>query len=131
MTLTDTAPNLDPGPIDPADTAGIPATADTTTELEGHVRVTTGADSEAPDARATVATVQALPELVHVDPATLIVSANVRAEVHLDKPFIASIRDQGVLVPIVARRRNDQLQVVLGQRRTLGAVEAGRALVPV
>jgi ParB family chromosome partitioning protein len=73
-----------------------------------------------------------LPELVHVDPATLVVSANVRADAGLDKQFVASVKDQGVLVPIVARRGEDgQLHVQLGQRRTLAAVEAGRPLVPV
>ena len=60
------------------------------------------------------------------------ISANVRSEANLDKPFVASISDQGVLVPITARRMADgQLHVVLGQRRTLGAIQAGRPLVPV
>lgn len=72
-------------------------------------------------------------ELVYVDPRALVVDANVREQVALDKPFLGSIRDLGVLVPISARRipGGDELRVVLGQRRTRAAVEAGLASVPV
>lgn len=66
-----------------------------------------------------------------VDPRTLVLEANVRADARLDKQFLASIRDRGVLVPIVAHRATDGLRVLYGQRRTLAAVEAGRAEVPV
>jgi ParB family transcriptional regulator, chromosome partitioning protein len=70
--------------------------------------------------------------LVLVDPRSLVVDANVRSEVLLDRAFVASVRDLGVLVPISARRcEGGVLKVVLGQRRTLAAVEAGRELVPV
>jgi ParB family chromosome partitioning protein len=71
-------------------------------------------------------------ELLAVDPATLIIGANVRREVALDKPFLRSIRERGVREPIIARRRDDGLLVVRkGKRRTLAAVETGRPLVPV
>lgn len=70
--------------------------------------------------------------LVHVDPATLTLEPNVRLACELDKPFVASIRDHGVLVPVVARRTGDGvLRVLMGQRRTLAAVQAGRPTVPV
>ena len=69
--------------------------------------------------------------LEHVDPRTLVLEANVRADARLDKAFVASVRDRGVLVSIVAHRDTDVLRVLYGQRRTLAAVEAGRATVPV
>jgi ParB family chromosome partitioning protein len=72
-------------------------------------------------------------ELVYVDPRTLVVDSNVREQAALDKPFIGSIRDLGVLVPISVRRipDDDRLRVILGQRRTRAAVQAGLASVPV
>jgi ParB family transcriptional regulator, chromosome partitioning protein len=72
------------------------------------------------------------PEILDVDPKTLVIGANVRLEPRLDKPFIASIRERGVLEPIIAYRDDDQRLVVLrGQRRTLAAVEAKRPSVRV
>lgn len=68
----------------------------------------------------------------HVDPASLLVDHNVRSDVALDKDFLASIRDLGVLVPIVAvRTGNGALRVRYGKRRTLASVEVGRSSVPV
>ena len=70
--------------------------------------------------------------LVLADPATLLLAGNVRGDARLDKPFVASVRDHGVLVPIVAHRTADgDLSVLYGARRTLAAVEAGRREVPV
>jgi ParB family chromosome partitioning protein len=69
--------------------------------------------------------------LEQADPRTLVLAANVRADARLDKAFVASIRDRGVLVPIVAHRDAGVLRVLYGQRRTLAAVEVGRATVPV
>ncbi|HEY9476619.1 MAG TPA: ParB N-terminal domain-containing protein, partial [Mycobacteriales bacterium] len=69
--------------------------------------------------------------LVHVDPTTLVLEANVRSEITLDRAFVGSIRDHGVLVPIVAWRAGGELRVRMGQRRTVAAIEAGRDLVPV
>src|SRR5690606_15146060 len=44
----------------------------------------------------------------------------------------SSIRQHGVLVPIIATENADgQLEVIDGQRRTIAAVEAGLATVPV
>jgi ParB family chromosome partitioning protein len=67
-----------------------------------------------------------------VDPTTLLVDANIRSDAALDKDFLASIRDLGVLVPIVAVRTEDGARRVrYGHRRTLAAVHVGRTSVPV
>jgi len=72
------------------------------------------------------------PELVEVDPRSLIIGANVRAVPEPDKGLVASVRERGVLQAIVAYRDADgDLVVLRGQRRTLAAVEAGRPTVPV
>ena len=58
------------------------------------------------------------------------IATSVRAR--LDREFLASVRDLGVLVPIVAVRTADgSLRVRYGHRRCLAAVEAGHAYVPV
>ena len=63
--------------------------------------------------------------ITHVDPGTLLVDLNVRNDLHLDRHFVESIRDLGVLVPIVAVRTKDgSLRVRFGHRRTLAAVAA-------
>jgi ParB family chromosome partitioning protein len=68
----------------------------------------------------------------NVDPSTLLVDVNIRTENTLDKAFIGSIRDLGVIVPIVAvRTAEGGIRVRHGHRRTLAAVEAGRTSVPV
>jgi ParB family chromosome partitioning protein len=69
--------------------------------------------------------------VVRVDPATLIVAANVRSNTKVTKEFVASVKLHGVLVPITAQEAEDGLRVVDGQRRTLAAVEAGLRDVPV
>jgi ParB family chromosome partitioning protein len=71
------------------------------------------------------------PTLAMLDPASLLVDLNIR-EAKLDKDFVASIKDHGVIEPIVAvRTENGQVRVRHGHRRTLAAIEAGQALVPV
>ena len=71
-------------------------------------------------------------ECVEVDPTTLIIGDNVRAAAHLDRQFLASLREYGVMNPIQATRADDgTLTVKRGQRRTLGAVKAGLTTVPV
>ena len=71
-------------------------------------------------------------ECIDVDPTTLIIGDNVRAAAHLDRQFLASLREHGVMNPIQAVRADDgTLTVKRGQRRTLGAVKAGLATVPV
>ena len=59
-----------------------------------------------------------------IDPATLTIDANVRADAQLDKAFLASIKEHGVIQPVVAHRAEDGgAHVLYGQRRTLAAVE--------
>lgn len=74
----------------------------------------------------------ATPTLEMIDPATLTVDTNVRKEAGLTKEFVASIKEHGVLVPVVAHRTEDgTVHVLMGQRRTLGAIEAGSTAIPV
>jgi ParB family chromosome partitioning protein len=69
--------------------------------------------------------------VVDMDPASLLVDVNIRSGVTLDKQFLESIRDLGILVPVVAVRTADgEVRVRLGHRRTLAAAEVGRT-VPV
>jgi ParB family chromosome partitioning protein len=71
------------------------------------------------------------PTLEMLDPATLLVDLNIR-EAKLDKDFLASVKDHGVIEPIMAVRTEDgQVRVRHGHRRTLAAIEAAQPLVPV
>ncbi|WP_165640213.1 ParB/RepB/Spo0J family partition protein [Klenkia brasiliensis] len=71
-------------------------------------------------------------DLLHVDPALLLVDLNVRHDARLDADFKASVAEHGVLVPVVVvRTHEDRLRVRFGHRRTLAAVEVGRPTVPV
>lgn len=71
-------------------------------------------------------------QLADVSPIDLVVAANVRGEARLASEFVDSIRERGVLEPIVAYRDSgEQLNVLYGKRRTLAAREAGLDLVPV
>jgi hypothetical protein len=66
----------------------------------------------------------------YVDPASLLIDTNVRLDARIDADFVASIRDLGVLVPIVAVRTLDgDLRVRFGHRRTIAATRAGRSVV--
>ncbi|WP_124711618.1 ParB/RepB/Spo0J family partition protein [Mycolicibacterium nivoides] len=72
--------------------------------------------------------------LEHLDPATLEIGENVRDEATLDKSFLASIAENGVLTPITAVRSAKDPNVIRvrnGQMRTLAARELGLASVPV
>jgi ParB family chromosome partitioning protein len=70
---------------------------------------------------------------VEVDPTTLEFDANVRTDMCLDRGFLSSLRERGVLEPIVCYHRDhDHTLVVLhGHRRTLAVVQAARSVVPV
>ncbi len=70
-------------------------------------------------------------ELVHLDPRTLLIEGNIRRKAALDDQFVKSVREHGVLMPIVAIRTEQGVQVRYGQRRTLAAIEALRPTVPV
>ena len=68
---------------------------------------------------------------LQIDPNLIVVEANVRTTAALDREFVASIKANGVLTPILARRdENGTVIVRAGQRRTLAAREAGLATIP-
>lgn len=67
-----------------------------------------------------------------VDPRTLLLDKNIRLSSDADKDFVASIKDVGVLQSITAVRTGDgQVRVRYGHRRTMAAIAAGLATVPV
>ncbi|MEO7018412.1 MAG: ParB N-terminal domain-containing protein [Leifsonia sp.] len=71
----------------------------------------------------------------HVDPNLIIIEANVRpgeTMKPITKEFVATIRDHGVMEPVIGYRDEHGNTIVrMGQRRTLGAREAGVATIPV
>ncbi|MDP9890010.1 ParB family chromosome partitioning protein [Arthrobacter oryzae] len=72
------------------------------------------------------------PMLEWLDPATLTVDVNVRKDAALTPSFVASIKEHGVMEPVIAHRKDDgTVHVLMGQRRTRAAVEAVRPLIPV
>ncbi|MEX5712953.1 ParB N-terminal domain-containing protein [Parafrankia sp. FMc6] len=70
-------------------------------------------------------------QISQLDPASLLLDRNIRSDADLDGDFLASIRDHGVLIPIVAMRAPDGIRVRYGARRTRAAIHVGRATVPV
>lgn len=74
----------------------------------------------------------ATPTLEMIDPTTLTVDINVRKDAALTADFIASIKEHGVMEPVIAHRKDDgTVHVLMGQRRTRAAVEAQRTEIPV
>ncbi|UKA77631.1 ParB/RepB/Spo0J family partition protein [Arthrobacter sp. FW306-07-I] len=74
----------------------------------------------------------ATPVLEMLDPASLTVDVNVRKDAALTADFVASIKEHGVMEPVIAHRKDDgTVHVLMGQRRTRAAVEAGRPVIPV
>jgi ParB family chromosome partitioning protein len=70
--------------------------------------------------------------LEHLDPNSLRLGDNVREYANLNKPFLDSIAEHGVLVPITAIRRHDGVvEVRNGQRRAMAARKVGLSTVPV
>lgn len=69
--------------------------------------------------------------LEHINPLNLTVDTNVRTVAELGTEFVASIKEHGVLQPVTAHEKDGSLHVLMGQRRTLAAVEAGRDTIPV
>lgn len=83
-------------------------------------------------AEKTTAAATVAPTLEWLDPATLSVDVNVRKEAALTPSFVASIEEHGVLEPVIAHRKDEgTVHVLMGQRRTRAAVEAGLSLIPV
>ena len=74
---------------------------------------------------------QMLGTIEHIDPNQIEVETNVRTVVKIDPALVASIREFGVLEPVVCRRTQDgAVSVRMGQRRVLAAREAERPTVP-
>lgn len=76
------------------------------------------------------------PTLELLDPRALTIDVNVRKDAALTPEFIASIREHGVIEPVIGHRKDNgdgttTVHVLMGQRRTRGAVEAGTELIPV
>lgn len=77
---------------------------------------------------------QPIGTLAYVDPMMLEIGDNVRDDAALGKEFLASVAENGVLVPITGVRHPDNSDVIRvrnGQRRTLAAREVGLTTVPV
>ncbi|BBY46613.1 hypothetical protein MARA_00430 (plasmid) [Mycolicibacterium arabiense] len=78
------------------------------------------------------ASTTAAPELLHLDPNEIEVGANVRFDPRLDRDFLASIEEHGVLAPVTAVRLEDgSVTLRDGQRRTQAARQLGLATIPV
>ena len=79
-------------------------------------------------------TEQPIGTLEHLDPTLLDIGDNARDDAALSKAFVASIAENGVLVPITGVRDPENpalVRVRNGQRRTLAAREVGLPSVPV
>lgn len=80
----------------------------------------------------STSTEQVAGSVEHIDPHVLEFEDNVRDYVELDKDFLDSLRELGVIVPILAVRDTEGRTFVReGQCRTLGAREVGLTSVPV
>lgn len=95
---------------------------------------TTTAATESSNESATVDTT-AGEEFARLAPTALVLGPNVRDDVDTDsdefRDVVDSIREHGVLLPILARRDGDQVIVIDGQVRTLAAIDAEADTVPV
>jgi ParB family chromosome partitioning protein len=101
----------------------------TVAEMENALeRIRAGRPAIAPVAPTTA------PEFLQLDPTKLTTDKNVRTDLKLDKAFLASIEQHGVLEPIVAFPDPDNAgcyRVHIGHRRAAAAVQAGLTTVPV
>lgn len=71
-------------------------------------------------------------ELIEMDPTLITLETNIRTEAALDAGFLAAIRANGVLTPVLGHRNDDgTVTVRAGQRRVLAAREVGLETVPV
>jgi hypothetical protein len=71
-------------------------------------------------------------EYLEVDPAELLIGSNFRFDPRIDKAFLASIEEHGVLQPIIGYRDTEgRIVVRYGGRRTVAAIQVGRTSVPV
>lgn len=69
---------------------------------------------------------------LEIPPGELLLDRNLRRDEALDRAFLDSLKQNGVLVPIVAVETDEgELRVRYGHRRTAGAVKVGLLTVPV
>lgn len=75
----------------------------------------------------------ATPELLHLSPNDIEIEENVRLDPRLDRDFLASIEEHGVLAPVLAVRIDGQAKPLVreGQRRIQAARQVGLTSVPV
>lgn len=66
----------------------------------------------------------------HLNPADIHVEANIRRTVKTDRTFWSTIKQDGVVVPVIVEKRDDGYHLIDGQRRTLAAVDAGLTTIP-
>lgn len=73
------------------------------------------------------------PELLHLSPNDIEIEENVRLDPRLDRDFLASIEEHGVMVPVLAVRIDGQDKPLVreGQRRIQAARQVGLTSVPV
>lgn len=71
------------------------------------------------------------PRVEQIDPRNLIVDTNVRKDHGLTPEFLDSLTQHGVIQPVRAYQAEDGIHVIAGQRRTLGAIQAGLETIPV
>ena len=78
-------------------------------------------------------TITATPELIHLNPNEIDIEDNVRLDPRLDRDFLASIEEHGVLQPVLAVRIDGQDKPLVreGQRRIQAARQVGLSTVPV
>ena len=70
--------------------------------------------------------------LEYVDPNTVQIGTNIRSDAPLTREFIASVRENGVITPVLAYRDTAGAVIIrAGQRRTLAAREAALPTIPV
>lgn len=68
---------------------------------------------------------------ITLTPDQIRIEANIRRDVKVDKPFWSSIKQDGVLIPIVVEALAEgAYRVVDGQRRTLAAIDGGLTEIP-
>jgi ParB family chromosome partitioning protein len=68
------------------------------------------------------------------DKLTYAAGTNVRADLRLDKPFLKSVKSNGIIQPVVAYPDPDAdglYRILFGHRRTAAAVELGLPTIPV
>lgn len=69
-------------------------------------------------------------ELITVDPKVLVVDHNVRSKIGDIASLTASIKERGVLFPILVAEEDGKYHVIAGSRRTAAALKAKVATVP-